>query len=204
MKKYDNFWKEFKKEKIQILVDDPDNIKALKFLDLYDSQSYSLEDLLETKIEIKSLSFSQDQFGHYLVVYSENGNEFKIDLFSFRYEIYARKVETTLTKLFEEFYANSAVRYIGETMAVDEKKQKITDTVNERMKYWYFKKKRDGRFYFVCDYRQDEELSADDFDSAVILYLNTVQRWGVYNKRMNQSHGGYPDPEPRKSLNTDL
>ena len=194
-------WKEFKEEKIQIFVDDPNKIKKLQFVDLKDNESYALEELLETKIEIKSLSFSKEKFGHYLVVYSENGNEFKIDLFTFEYEIYARKVETTLPKLFEEFYANSDGRYIGEKMAVDEKHQKITDTLRQRMNWWYFKKKSDGRFYFYCDHREEAELSADDFDSAVILYLNTVQRWDVYDKRMGQSHGGYPVPYPRKSLN---
>lgn len=196
--------KEFEFEKIQLLVDDKNNVRDFNILDLHDNEVYTLEDLIGAKIKIKTYRIieSEHKFweGHYLILYSENGNEFKIDLFSFRREITAKKVETTLTNLFDEFVANADILYIGEEMSVDEKKQTIRDTVEEKGSWWYFKKGSDGRFYFCSGPREDEN-SADDFESAVIKYLNEKEATAQYNIRMSVSHGDRPDPDPRKSLN---
>ena len=196
--------KEFEFEKIQLLVDDKNNVRDFNILDLRDNEVYTLEDLIGAKIKIKTYSIieSDHEFweGHYLILYSENGNEFKIDLFSFRREITAKKVETTLTNLFDEFVATADIHYIGEEMSVNEKKQTIRDTVEEKGRWWYFKKRRDGRFYFCSGPREDEN-SADDFESAVIKYLNEKESTAQHNIRMSVFHGDRPDPDRRKSMN---
>ena len=196
--------KEFEFEKIQLLVDDKNNVRDFNILDLRDNEVYTLEDLIGAKIKIKTYSIieSDHKFweGHYLILYSENGNEFKIDLFRFRRDITAKKVETTLTNLFDEFVANADILCIGEEMSVDEEKQTIRDTVEEKESWWYFKKGSDGRFYFCSGPREDEN-SADDFASAVIKYLNEKESTAQHNFRMTVDKGGCPDPDPRKSLN---
>lgn len=195
--------KELKREKIKILVDDKDNPRDFNFFDMRDNATYTLKKLLGAKIEIKSWSIEPCEWNkemHDLVLYSENGNEYKIHLFDLRHKITAKKVESTLTKLFDEFVMNSDVRCIGEKMSVDEKKQTVTDTLLERYEWWYFKKGSDGKFYFHSDFR-DEEICADDFESAVIKFLNERERRALYDIRMGINHGDRPDPEPRESLN---
>ena len=197
--------KELKREKIKILVDDKNNPQDFNFFDMRDNATYTLEDLLGARITIKDWHLepcSWDNDMHDLVLYSENGNEYKINLFNLRHKITAKKVETTLTKLFDEFVESSDVRCIGEEMSVNEKKQNVTDTLMEQYRWWYFKKGSDGKFYFHSDCR-DEENCADDFETAVIKYLNERERRALYDVRMDISHGGCPDPEPRKSLNRD-
>ncbi|MCR5290324.1 MAG: hypothetical protein K6E51_10060 [Treponema sp.] len=198
--------KEFEFEKIQLFVDDKNNVHDLKIRDLRDNETYTLEDLIGSKIEIKNYSIIKSNLsfweGHDLILYSVNGNEYKIDLYNFRCEITAKKVETTLTKLFNEFVANSQICCIGEHMSVNEKKQTIRDTVEEAGSWWYFKKGSDGRFYF-CSGPREAENSADDFETAVIKYLNEKESTAQHNRRMDVDKGGRPDPDPRKCLNRD-
>ncbi|MCR5063413.1 MAG: hypothetical protein K6A89_09035 [Treponema sp.] len=195
--------KELKREKIKILVDDKDNPRDFNFFDMRDNATYTLKKLLGAKIEIKSWSIEPCEWSkdmNDLVLYSENGNEYKINLFNLRHKITAKKVETTLTNLFDEFVANADILCIGEEMSVNEKKQTIRDTVEEKGSWWYFKKGSDGRFYF-CSGPWEDENSADDFESAVIKYLNEKEATAQYNIRMSVSHGDRPDPKPRESLN---
>ncbi len=195
--------KELKREKIKILVDDKNNPQDFNFFDMRDNATYTLEDLLGARIKIKDWHLepcSWDNDMHDLVLYSENGNEYKINLFDLRHKITAKKVETTLTNLFDEFVANADILCIGEEMSVDEEKQTIRDTVEEKGSWWYFKKGSDGRFYF-CSGPWEDENSADDFESAVIKYLNEKEATAQYNIRMSVSHGDRPDLKPRESLN---
>ncbi len=46
-----------------------------------------------------------------------------------------------------------------------------------------------------------EEICADDFESAVIKFLNERESRALYDIRMGIIHGDRPDPKPRESLN---
>ena len=45
--------KEFGYEKIKILVDDKNNTRDFNIVDLNDNQTYTIEDIIDTKIEVK-------------------------------------------------------------------------------------------------------------------------------------------------------
>lgn len=190
--------KEFGYEKIKILIDDKNNTRDFNIVDLNDNQTYTIEDIIDTKIEVKDWRIepcSWNKNTHDLFLYSVNGNEFKINLFDFKFEVTAKKVESTLKELFDEFVVNSGILYIGEKMSINEKKQ----TVRDPDEYTYFKKKLNGKFYFKSGSREDEH-SAEDFETAVVTYLNEKADTHRHYIRMGEMHGDRPEPCKRNSL----
>ena len=199
----DKFFKEFEYEKIQLYVDDINNIHDLKIIDLNDNETYTFRDLIGSRTKIKNFRIETDSCikeKHNLILYSENGIEYKLDLFNFRREITAKKVETNLDELYDEFLRNSDWHHLGENLRTDE--EELTIACSEYYDWWYFKKGSDGRFYFRSDPRKPEN-SADNFETAIIKYFNEKEQTALYDIRMEIENGDRLDSEPRKSLNRD-
>lgn len=182
---------EFENNTIQIYCDDSKKIHEILFYDLRYNLEYSLEDVLKTKIEIKDVSLESVDTYSKLHIYSSNGNEFIIFSFSLDFDLVAVKVETSLRNLFDEFIAASEdLIGIGCQFILNESK-KTLDILNnyETDKLCFFKKNLDGSFYYRA--KPFEEKISNDFDSAIIDFMNTWRSYSAYCIDMGYSHGGY-------------
>lgn len=181
--------KEFKDQKIQVLCDNKDNISQIVFFDLDTNIEYQLKDILKSDIGIKKISFDENKVVPRVIIYSTNGNEFSIPLYSLNYEVRPVKVEKTLKALFDEFYLHS--------IQIPDQKYKL-DTINKTLEIektsenFFFKKNLNGKYTYKVDSRENEKTT-DNFEEAVINFLSNSEKEISHCIVMSEMHGYCPE-----------
>lgn len=183
--------KEFKNQEIQVLCDNKNNISQISFFDLDTNIEYKLKDILKSDIGIKKISFDDNRIVPRAIIYSTNGNEFSIPLYSLNYDIRSVKVETTLKDLFDEFYLHS-IQIIGQSYKLDTENKTLK--IEKTDKDFFFKKNKNGTYTYKAGSRE-EEKSSDNYEEAVIGFLNNSEQVIRHCISMSEMHGDRP-PRP--------